>query len=129
MDEYGQIGPEKPHWAADIKKLTGELAGGETVFVTIAHRMTAQALILSLARDVTTPFGNPTGLGRHWREAEPPWIFVTVLERGAAAFMLDTQQEPGYIASHLSKLDYNFVDSETLAMLLEAIAAEWKLRL
>lgn len=121
MDRYGQIGPEKGNWNQDCRRVAEVLADGETPFVALAHRGTRQEVMLMPASRAWCVEAKPTGIDA---TDSPPWALLSVVGRGACWVQLGVGYvHAGYIAGHLSGAGHDPVDAESLAALLEGVAA------
>lgn len=108
MDEYGQIGPDKPDYESDLGTIRRWLADGP-VAVTFAARMTQYALMLVAEEDIAFFDARPAGRssGR---------LLVVWIGRGSA--WLDGEATPAYIAD---RLHGTLGDGEVIAGFLEQL--------
>ena len=117
MDEYGQIGPEKGDYAADMQAVWRALqdAGDpKPVFVKLADAGTLLRLLVAWAPAIGVPGSAPWPVDGTSEPLED-WFFVAVVEHGAYWFRVDTLQKGGYVAS---KLGLEARDGETVAEFL-----------
>lgn len=120
MDGYGQVGPEKPDYAADCEGIRDMLESGNTVYVAFAADHSRVNLILA-SRD---------HLGYLRKEWEPDvpvsivgvppgngYLMVAVIDRGA--YWIQPGAHYGYIADKLGLEDK---DGENVAEFLSRLA-------
>lgn len=115
MDQYGQIGPEKGDYPADVRRVARQL-NGATVFARLADRGGQLRLMLTARPDLSAPFGLPDGL-----DDEGDWVFVAVEDHGAYWLNLLVFNAPDYIAA---KLGVAPGDGEIIGEFLTRLRAE-----
>jgi len=98
MDSYGQVGPEKPGYDADVLHVRGLLGDAETVAVQFAARSTNHWIVLSPWMAII-PHGatRPPGFG----ESQP--ILVAIDNGQAAFFPMRQNLHPAYVAQYLGQ--------------------------
>lgn len=104
MDEYGQVGPEKPDYEADVIGVATKLARRDVVDVKFAARGTMKHVVLALLptraelgeqEDPIFYGGRPEGF------ATQPGIFVAI-DGGKAAWLPATGDlDPGDVQGYL----------------------------
>jgi hypothetical protein len=134
MDGYGQIGPEKGDYAADVRAVADQLDAGPTL-VSLADKGTKLNLVLVPALRIQGRSPNVEGTFGHTVVAEAiglprrpdlssgdldNWLFVGVIEHGAYWFRPGGYISAGYVAD---KLDVEVADGETVAEFLTRLHA------
>lgn len=98
MDAYGQIGPEKGEYAADVRDVSRCLTGA-TVHVALADRGTCLGMFLTTAEDLSMPKGGKMPAAVRLNEG---YVLVALPDHGAYWFKLDGgYHAPGYVAERL----------------------------
>lgn len=116
MDEYQQVRPESPDYAADVQDIAERLRAGHTVTLNLTARMTRQRILIANASavDGTAPMEVGPGLiDRYW--------IVGRFEQGLYIFDKGRgMNAPGYIKD---KLGLAFGgDAEILADFLDDLS-------
>jgi hypothetical protein len=94
MDTWGQIGPEKGQYDADVLGLAAALTSGATVRVKLADRMTQYDLVLCRTHAMT----RLGGIG----PSEVDALYVSHMGKGAYEFPFGQgDTDPGYVNTKL----------------------------
>lgn len=121
MDGFGQIGPDKGNYAADVKATVTELEAGGPVYLALADRGTKYELVLVLADRIAAM--ELAALRRSFgADSTQDWLFVGWLGHGAYWFKLDG----GYIAPSYVAKSFGVeseADGEVLAEFLTRLQA------
>lgn len=120
MDQYGQIGPEKGSYAADVKVVANMIRNGTTVHLAHAHRGSRFDVILAPTDSIvqTADLLNAES-PREW--ASPGTIFVAIIGKGAYTFHHGPWIAPSYLQE---KLDLTEPDAEAIGGLLKRLHDE-----
>jgi hypothetical protein len=109
LDAYGQIGPFKDDYDTDVVAIAQAVAGGATVRMNLADRMTKLQLVLARGHAMSHLF---PGKG-------PDALFVARIGHGAFFFALDAPPGAAYVTE---KLGFEFGgDGEILADFLSRL--------
>lgn len=105
MDQYDQVGPEKPDYARDVQGVASHLMRNGVVDVKFAARNTMKHVVLALLRgplervmagEVINYGGRPDGFG------DQPGIFVGIADHGQSAWLPATGDlHPTYVQGYL----------------------------